>query len=128
MDIGLTVNKMPPYLSEGIVTAAITGEGIFVALNLHAHILNISSINKSLETSYLGISTMNLMLSMINHSQAMYIQLHVDLVNTTTDCINSVDKRNVIRANNHNTAGIIEITNMCGLLQYSIPFVYAFNF
>ena len=128
MDIGLTVNKMPPYLSEGIVTAAITGEGIFVTLNLHAHILNISSINKSLETSYLGISTMNLMLSMINHSQAMYIQLHVDVVNTTTDCINSVDKRNVIRANNHNTAGIIEITNMCGLLQYSIPFVYAFNF
>ena len=68
LDIGLTVVKMPQYSSEGEITAKITGETIFVALNLHAHILNISSINKSLEASYLGISAMNLMLSMINHS------------------------------------------------------------
>ena len=58
----------------------------------------------------------------------MYIQLHVDVVNTTTDCIKSVDKRNVIKANKHNTSGRIEPSNMCGLLQHSIPFVYAFNF
>ena len=58
----------------------------------------------------------------------MYIQLQVDVVNTTSDCINSVDKRNVISATNHNTSGIIEPSNMCGLLQYSVPFVYAFNF
>ena len=128
MDIGLTVIKMPPYSAEGKITAGITGEGILVALNLHAHILNISSLNKSWEASYLEISTVHLIISNINHSQAMYIQLHVDVANTTTDCINSIDKRNVISATNHNTSGIIEPSNMCGLLQYSIPFVYAFNF
>ena len=128
MDLGLTVIKMPPYLSEGKIIAAITGEVVLVALNLHTHIVNISSLNKSWKTSYLKISTVKMMLSTINHSQAMYIQLHVDVVNTTTDCINSVDKRNVIKATNHNTSGIIEPSNMCGLLQYSIPFVYGFSF
>ena len=128
MDIGLTVVKMPPYSSEGKIIAAITGEVILVGLNLHTHILNMSSLNRSWKALYWEISTMKMMLSNINHSQAMYIQLHVDVVNSTTDCIKSVDKRNVIRANNHNTSGIIEITNMCGLLQYSILFVYAFNF
>ena len=128
MDIGLTVIKMPPYSSDGKITAGIRGEGTLVALNLHTHILNISSLKKSWEESYLEMSTMKMMLSMINHSQTMYIELHVDVVNITTYCIKSVDKRNVIRSTNHNTLGIIEITNMCGLLQYSIPFVYAFDF
>ena len=128
MDIGLTVIQMPPYSSEGKITAGITGEGILVALNLHTHILNISSLNTSWEASYLGISTMKIMLSMINHSQTMFIQLHLDVVNTTTDCINSVDKRNVITATKSepDISGIIEITNMCGLLQYSIRFIYGF--
>ena len=128
MDIGLTVVKMPPYSSEGKITAELTGEVDLVALNLHTHILNISSLNKLWEASYLEISTVNLILSNINNSQAMFIQLHVDVVNTTTDCINSVDKRNVIRTTNRNTSGIIKMSNLCGLLQYSIPFVYAFKF
>ena len=128
MDIGLTVIKLPPYSSEGKRTAGIAGEVVLVALNLHTYILNIGSINKSWKATYLEISTIKMILSMINHSQTMYIQLQVDVVNTTTDCINIVDKRNVIRATNRNTAGIVEISNMCGLLQYSIPFVYAFNF
>ena len=128
MDIGLTIIKTPPCSSEGKETARIEGEVLLVALNLHTHLLNISSLNKTLEASYLEISTIKMISSIINHCQAMYIQLHVDVVNTTTDCINSVDKRNVVRAIHHNTAGIIEMSNMCGLIQYSIPFVYAFNF
>ena len=128
LDIGLTVVKMPPYSSDGKIIAAITGEVILVGLNLHTHILNISSLNRLWKALYWEISTMKMMLSNINHSQGMYIQLHVDVVNTTTDCSNIVDKRNVISRSNDNTSGLIEITNMCGLLQYSIPLVYGFNF
>ena len=73
MDIGLTVIKMPPYLSEGIVTAAITGEVVLVALNLNIHILDLSSLSKSWEASYLEVSTIKLISSMIKHFHAMYI-------------------------------------------------------
>ena len=128
MDIGLTVIKMPPYLSEGKNTALVDGYARLVALNLHTHIIDINILNKPWRASYLKISTLNLYLCDVCPSHGMYIYLHVDVINTTTDCTNSVNDRNVFWAMNNNTLALFEISNLCGLLRYSIPFVYAFNF
>ena len=128
LDIGLTVVKMPPYSSEGENTVAVHGYTRLVALDMHAHIVNIDSLNISWKASYVEISTMKLFLSNVRPPQGMYIYIHVDVVNATVDCINSVNQRKVYVTTNKNTVGLLEISNMCGLLRYSIPFIYAFNF
>ena len=128
MNIGLNVIKMPPYSPEGENTPVLHGYTRLVALDMHTHIVNIDSLNISWKASYLEISTVKLFLPDVRPSQGMYIYVHVDVVNATTDCINSIDQKNVFLTMNKNTMGLLEISSMCGLLRYSVPFIYTFNF
>ena len=128
MDIGLTVRKITPSSSDGEKTTVDHGYTSLVTLDLRTYVVNIDRLNISWKASYVEISTMKMLLSDVRPSHGMYIHVHIDVVNVTTDCINSVNQRKVYVTTNKNTVGLHEISNMCGLIGYSKPFIYAFNF
>ena len=130
IDIGLTITKMPPYSSEGRISTVIDGYARFISLSLHTHKLDINRLNESWIASHLKISMMKLFLYNVRHSQGMYIYLHVDVVNITSDCTNSVNKKDIfwISIASNKSMAIFEISNLCGLLQYSEPSIYIFKY
>ena len=130
MDIKLSVTKIPPYLPDGKITGSLSAYARLRALDLHTYVLPIDRPNTNLQTSYPEIAAVKLRILNVHQSQSMYVHLRVDTIEATNNCIHSIDKRHIFWVTNYGntTLGVFEISNLCGLLRYTISFIYLFKF
>ena len=131
MDVDIRA-QMAPELSASDQTVFSRGQFVIGSINLHTYVWNIvSKINKSYEQRYYrNIEILSVKIEYSNLLEGVALVIRVDVIEHTLNCsaIQNATPTRSQELSGNMTMGLLEISNSCGLLQYTDQSVYVFKF
>ena len=125
LNITVENNVGPPFLTVYPITASSRKMIVIGSLSLSTKIMNLKQPFRSF---FSNVGVTNFVFEDINQQVGLYMFYKFDAVNYMENCSRELENDHTKTAFNHTSKGVIEITSVCGSLDYEERSIYIFKF